>query len=345
MPVPPPPFLITPAEAGQTLAAVLRPRLAEPPLSWGAVRQLIEARRVQVNGSLCVDDARRLSAGERVTVLTESLRPPPAAGDLIVRYLGRPSGRRREAGRRAQRPQSRRGRGGTRSGRGSQPTLDELLQKRLPRPRGRAAANTDWRVRPVHRLDRDTSGLTLYALSGPGRGEADRAVSPSHEIERRLPGPSSTATWPSRRHVRDASWCATAAMACAAPVSTASRRPRSPAGRHPRPAGGTRRRSITRWSIARLETGRTHQIRIPPVRGRPPALRRPRLLAAGTPKWKSPRRLLIEDHSGAPRQVLHSQRVSFTHPMTGKPITFDAAWPADLAAWWTGLRGAKARSA
>jgi 23S rRNA pseudouridine1911/1915/1917 synthase len=87
----------------------------------------------------------------------------------------------------------------------------------------------------------------------------------------------------------------------------------------------------------RLETGRTHQIRIHLSEAGHP-LCGDRAYRGGTPKWKEPPRKLIEDHSGAPRQVLHSQRVEFVHPITGKAIALDAAWPADLAKWWAELR-------
>jgi 23S rRNA pseudouridine1911/1915/1917 synthase len=77
----------------------------------------------------------------------------------------------------------------------------------------------------------------------------------------------------------------------------------------------------------RLETGRTHQIRIHlserghmicgekiyvrPVAGAPPR----------------------KDHSGAPRQALHSSELSFVHPMTGKTLRFTAPLAKDLAEW------------
>ncbi len=265
------PFRVAPAEAGQTLAAVLRHRAAGGPLSWAQVRQLIAARRVQVNGTLCVDDARRLSAGEAVTVLTAALRPPPAAGELVVRHLDdhlvvveKPAGilsvrNPEEAGWDEKR-------------KGRQPTLDELLQKRLPRPRSREAA-ADWRVRPVHRLDRDTSGLTLYALSAAAEAKLI-ALFAKHEIERayravvhgRLAGP---ATYQS--HLvknRGDGMRGTARLGAADPEAQR-------AVTHVRPVEHVgdavhRRRLPAR---DRPDAPDPH----PPVRGRPPPLRRPRV--------------------------------------------------------------------
>ena len=334
MPDVPPPFTIAPPEAGQTLAAVLRAHAGDPPLSWGQVRQLIAARRVQVNGTLCVDDARRLAVGERIAVLTASLRPMPAAGDLVVRYLDdhlvvaeKPAGilsvrNPDEAGWDEKR-------------KGKQPTLDELLQKRLPRPRHKGA--TDWRVRPVHRLDRDTSGLTLYALSAAAEAKLVGLFA-RHEIDRdyravvrgHLAVPATYET----HLVRDRGdgMRGTAERGSADPDAQR-------AVTHVRPVehvGGDNGVGYTVVDCT-LETGRTHQIRIHLSEAGHP-LCGDRMYRGGTPKWKQPRRPLIEDHSGAPRQVLHSQRVRFTHPMTGKPLEFAAAWPADLAKWWAELR-------
>ncbi len=330
---PTPPFRVLPTEAGQTLAAVLRHRLAAggPPPSWAQVRQVIDARRVQVNGTACVDDARRLSPGESVAVLTVALRPPPAAGELVVRHLDdhlvvveKPPGilsvRNPEEG------------GWDEKRKGKQPTLDELLQKRLPRPRSKQAA-TDWRVRPVHRLDRDTSGLTLYALSAVAESKLIGLFA-KHEIERAyrsvVHGRLAAATTYQSHLVKDRGDGLRGTSRLGANDPEAQR-----AVTHVRPVEhvGTDYTVID----CRLETGRTHQIRIHLSEAGHP-LCGDRTYRGGTPKWREPRRPLIEDHSGAPRQVLHSQRVRFVHPITGKELAFDAAWPADLADWWAGLK-------
>ena len=66
------PFLILPEHAGFTLAALMRLHL--PSQSWSQVHRLIETRRVQLNGELCLDPARRLKEGEVVELLP---RPEP----------------------------------------------------------------------------------------------------------------------------------------------------------------------------------------------------------------------------------------------------------------------------
>ena len=71
------PFVVTPAEAGRTLAAVLKGRLR---LSWSQARRLVEHRRVRVAGQGCADPVRRVRAGQRVELVAASAdrrRQPP----------------------------------------------------------------------------------------------------------------------------------------------------------------------------------------------------------------------------------------------------------------------------
>lgn len=82
----------------------------------------------------------------------------------------------------------------------------------------------------------------------------------------------------------------------------------------------------------RLETGRTHQIRIHLAeRGH---------MLCGEKLYTRPRAGAEEtaDASGAPRQALHSASLAFTHPVTGKLLEFTSDWPADLGRWLEGLR-------
>ncbi len=74
---------------------------------------------------------------------------------------------------------------------------------------------------------------------------------------------------------------------------------------------------------ARLETGRTHQIRL-------------HLAGEGTPLAGD------REHGGersrtfvprAPRLALHAARLGFVHPATGERVLFESAMPAELAAW------------
>ena len=68
----------------------------------------------------------------------------------------------------------------------------------------------------------------------------------------------------------------------------------------------------------RLETGRTHQIRV--------HLEAIDLPVAGDPTYGKPGVLGLE------RQFLHAARLAFTHPITGEEIDVSSPFPADLAA-------------
>ena len=77
---------------------------------------------------------------------------------------------------------------------------------------------------------------------------------------------------------------------------------------------------------ARLETGRTHQIRA-------------HFAAIGHPVAGDPRYGHAGRH-GLERQFLHSARLRFEHPFSGEALGFESALPADLAAALERARGA-----
>lgn len=82
----------------------------------------------------------------------------------------------------------------------------------------------------------------------------------------------------------------------------------------------------------RLETGRTHQIRVhfadhgAPVLGDPVYARRPR-----DPELAAVARDLA-------RQALHAARLALAHPITGAPLAFETDLPADMASALDRLR-------
>jgi 23S rRNA pseudouridine1911/1915/1917 synthase len=76
----------------------------------------------------------------------------------------------------------------------------------------------------------------------------------------------------------------------------------------------------------RLETGRTHQIRIhlSEIGHRLCGEKIYTHAPGGTPQ---------PDSSGAPRQALHSAELAFAHPITGLTHKFRMALPVDLKKW------------
>lgn len=78
---------------------------------------------------------------------------------------------------------------------------------------------------------------------------------------------------------------------------------------------------------ARLETGRTHQIRIH--------------CAELGHKVLGDRQYGTRTDYDPPRMALHATRLGFVHPRSGDTMTFDSPWPADLTPWLDDLRSSK----
>jgi 23S rRNA pseudouridine1911/1915/1917 synthase len=73
---------------------------------------------------------------------------------------------------------------------------------------------------------------------------------------------------------------------------------------------------------ARLETGRTHQIRL-------------HALTMGHPVLGDRRYGRPTEHD-PPRLALHARVLGFRHPTTDETMRFEREWPADLQDWWQG---------
>jgi len=113
---------------------------------------------------------------------------------------------------------------------------------------------------------------------------------------------------------------------------------------------GHGREAITHWRVeealgeatlirCRLETGRTHQIRVHLAHiGHP-------LLGDSTygSGFKSKAATLDADARSAlsdlGRQALHAAHLGFEHPITGQPLAFDSPLPADFVLLIRSLRG------
>jgi len=172
----------------------------------------------------------------------------------------------------------------------------------------------------VHRLDKDTSGLLVAAKSDAAhRGLA--AQFKAHSVEREY-----------------------VALARGAPRADAGSVV-APIGRHPtdRKKWSTRARSgrdaTTHWRVAerltghvllrvRLETGRTHQIRV--------HLASVGLPVAGDPVYGGGR---AEARAlGLHRQALHAAVLGFEHPLTGARVALESPLPRDFVAVLEKLR-------
>jgi len=171
----------------------------------------------------------------------------------------------------------------------------------------------------VHRLDKDTSGLMVVA----------RSLAAHKSLVEQLQA---------RRVHREY-------LALVQGQVTAGGTVDAPIGRHPRDrlrmaVVSSGKPAISHYRVlerfpahtllqVRLETGRTHQIRVHmasihhPLVGDPLYGGRPRLPRAAPAR-------LREALAGFRRQALHARRLELEHPATGKPVAWEVGPPADF---------------
>jgi 23S rRNA pseudouridine1911/1915/1917 synthase len=179
----------------------------------------------------------------------------------------------------------------------------------------------------VHRLDKDTSGLIVVAKSDAAH-QGLAALFADH-------GRTGSLT----REYRALVWGAFEGKAGLIDA---------PLGRHPRHrekmaavAPGRGREAVTHWRLeealgpasliaCRLETGRTHQIRVHLAHIGHPLLG-DSVYGAGfktkASRLSAPARLALE---ALGRQALHAGRLGFEHPITGRALSFESPPPEDF---------------
>jgi 23S rRNA pseudouridine1911/1915/1917 synthase len=163
-------------------------------------------------------------------------------------------------------------------------------------------------VRPVHRLDRETSGLLLVAKSAFAHQHLDRQLRQGEVAREYLAIVEGSPT-----------------PASGVVDSPIGRTPGRPGLRAVRADGD---RAVTRFETLdqcegltllriRLETGRTHQIRVHLAHiGHP--------VAGDRVYGASPR-------PGFERHALHAARIGFRHPRSAERLSFSSPLPAELA--------------
>lgn len=365
-------FHLQPQHAGLTLASALKGLMNE--CTWGQVQQFIQQRQVQVNGNLCLDQARRVAEKDVIKLWQQPLPKPVTADQLRIPYLDehivvveKPAGITSVWHREERRMPARR--------RQLQPTLEEMLPIALAKEIGHPRESTSraktggrpvkgrrpthvpphpdlrWPVYPVHRLDRDTSGLMLFARTRLAEQKLVIMFRDRH-IERRywavahgrvssqtvrsilvrdrgdglrgsiLPNAGSD---PLEGPLQDLERRGEKAFESELEDSTAEGQSATTHVEYVE--------SIGPYSIirCRLETGRTHQIRIHlselghPLCGDKIYIR----MRGGQ---------TLSDASGAPRQALHAERLAFTHPFTSERLDFHMPLPLDLKRWLSRVR-------
>src|SRR5262249_48911053 len=175
------PFPIPPEQDGQTLAALLRVWL--PGQSWTQVRRAVATRRVLIGGDLCLDPARRLHAGEVVELRAKPGPVPRQPEQVVVRHLDehvvvveKPSGMNTVRHPSERDWQERR--------KELSPTLQDLVPRRIRGKEGRFEKGPLPRLRVVQRLDKETSGLVVFARTVLAERELGRQFH-AHTVTRR----------------------------------------------------------------------------------------------------------------------------------------------------------------
>jgi len=201
------------------------------------------------------------------------------------------------------------------------------LVNALLRHCGASLAGVGGVARPgvVHRIDKDTSGVIVAAKTDAAhRGLS--ALFAAHDIERVYVA-----------LVRGGPRARTGLVDAPIARSTHDRKKMAVAR-----TGG--RRAVTHYAVeqafgpverplaarlaCRLETGRTHQIRVHLASIGCPCLG-DAVYGSGPPA-EPVRRAIVE--AGLARQALHAAVLGFRHPVTGEPLRFEAPLPPDMAA-------------
>jgi 23S rRNA pseudouridine1911/1915/1917 synthase len=278
-------FNVDRAEAGERLDRLAARRLDT---SRSIVQRIIQEGLLRVDGE-AAGSSYRVRGGERIEarmpardLAPEEIPVPVIFEDEFLLVVDKPAGLVVHPG------------AGNQSGTLANALLD----------RGIAGGEDPDRPGIVHRLDRDTSGLMVVAKGEPAYSKLVEMMA--------------------GRRVRR----------CYRAVVVGEDLPEtgtvdSPVGRDPdNPtlmAAGVGRPAVTHFEVlreasghamlrVRLETGRTHQIRV-------------HLAAIGYPVYADP---LYGTAVPGRRLWLHAERLSFEHPVTGEHLSFESPIPEDL---------------
>ena len=309
-------FLIE-GEGNETVLAALRKRMPGE-LSWSSTRKLLGSRLVAIGGVLCVDEARRLSAGEVLTVSSHPYPAPPTDKDVKICHVDsqiivaeKPSGMitlRRNTDL-----------NWSWARKNLQPTLDECV----PRLIGEHAAKMNKsekeyqhlpKLFPVHRIDRDSSGLLVFARNEEAQTNIIRQFARHNAVRTYfalIPGTIEDQTVTSQfiRDRGDGLRGSTTDTSIGQQATTHFRTLRKIEG------------DVTYSELeCRLETGRTNQIRIHLAElGHP---------ICGDIKYRGPfGQLPVADESKIKRMALHAAELKFKHPETDAQLQFATKWP------------------
>lgn len=291
----------------KTLAAVVRDLV--PGTSWSQAKDLCRSGRVWIGDRAATDPARRVAPGERVEIRSGPGRSPTS--DLVVHLDSEIVVVRKPAGILTVPFE--------REDRDTLLALARVAVRRMASAKGVAGNPT---LRTVQRLDKDTSGLVVFA----------RSVNAQRHLQEQLAAHTVVRSYLAIAHgeVRDG-------VHESLFVPDRGDGLRGSWGKFRRERGApppTAKEAVTRVRVVErlrgatlaeceLETGRQHQIRI-------------HLAEAGHPLVGETVyiRDYLRDKRGpllpAPRPMLHAAVLGFLHPRSEKPMRFEDPLPDDF---------------
>ena len=312
-----PEFQITAAESGRTILEALQSRLKLPS---SKIARIIQEGRVTLAGSLCASPSWRVKRGQKLELQSRDLpKHKESKAEPVIRYVDvhvivveKPAGLTtvRHPGEAAE--------FGNRGKRFLPATLADLLPALLAQ-KVKGKPGSVW---AVHRLDRDTSGLVVFART--------------KEAERHL-GNQFRAKSTDRHYL-----AIVRGRAKDGRIESFLVDDRGDGRRGSTNVSGKGKRAVTDVKLieslgehslveCRLETGRTHQVRI-------------HLGESGTPICgeriydRPVHGKPLPDKSGAKRLALHAASLGFEHPASGKAMGWNSPLPADLTKLLVQLR-------
>ncbi|MSU77511.1 MAG: RluA family pseudouridine synthase [Gemmataceae bacterium] len=310
-----------PAVAGdKTFSAWLR--VWFPGQTWSQVRKLIASRRVKINGEVWLDEARRLKPGDTVELLANAVKTPVLIDSIPIRYIDehvivveKPSGIST-----VRHPAER---DWLEERRMLVLTLDDLVLRQIGMQLPQKKHDHRPRFRIVQRLDKETSGLVVFARTV----DAERGLGMQF-----------------RRHTVIRRYLAVVqGKLMGQTIRSVLVRDRGDGRRGSTTFKNTGKEAVTHVTVeeelagytlmsCRLETGRTHQIRIHLSElGHPVCGER----VYNRPHEGKP----MADVSGAPRLALHACELGFVHPITEEVMHWEMPMPDDLRDFVERLRG------
>ena len=288
-----------------TLAAIVREQTG---VSWSRARNLCSEGRVTVDGERCLDPAARVTSDATVAVNEQGpkLEKGPLARSAIVHFdrdlvvVDKPAGMLTVA-----------------DEAGNKETLADYTRTLLRRVDSRGI---DAPLGVVHRLDRDTSGVMVFARTADAK-RALAAYFRAHEIDRVYHAIAHGAVAEARVETHLVLDRGDGLRGSHGHFRRARGDPPSDARlsvTHVRPIAALSGATLVE---CRLETGRQHQIRI-------------HLSELGHPLVGE--RVYIREYAGArieaPRTMLHARALGFVHPRSGERVLFEREAPEDFRA-------------